>query len=79
MQIKTILNRIEKFKSFVYGPAKMVEENGRLVLLIDILARANGQPICSKCGQPRPGYDRLKPRRFEYIPFWGIAVFLALQ
>ena len=37
--------------------------------------RANGRPICSKCGKQRPGYDRLAARRFEFVPLWNIAVF----
>jgi transposase len=76
MQLKTILNRIEKFKSFVYGSVKLVEEVGRLTLLVEIKPRANGQAVCSKCGHRRPGYDTLwPPRRFEYVPLWGIFVF----
>ena len=76
MQLKTILNRVEKFKSFVYGSVRLVEEVGRLTLLVEIKPRANGQAVCSKCGRRRPGYDTLwPPRRFEYVPLWGIFVF----
>ena len=38
-----------------------------------IKPRANGKPICSGCGKPRPGYDKLDVRRFEFVPLWGIA------
>jgi transposase len=75
MLLKTILNRIERYKSFVYGKARILEENGELVIEVEVQARANGRPICSGCGQPVPGYDRLSERRFEYVPLWGIAVF----
>ncbi len=76
MQLKTILNRIEKFKSFVYRKVRLVEEEGRLTLLVDVAPRANGQAVCSKCGHRRPGYDtQWPPRRFEYVPLWGIFVF----
>jgi transposase len=74
MQLKTILNRIEHFKSFVYTQAQMIDEDGNLSIEVTIEPRANGRPICSGCQQVRPGYDRLKPRRFEYVPLWGIAV-----
>ena len=74
MQLKTILNRIEKFKCFVYGKVELVEELGQLALLVHVLPRANSSPICSGCGKPCPGYDTLDPRRFEYVPLWGIAV-----
>ena len=76
MQVKTILNRIEKFKSFVYVKTQFVDELGMLMLLVEIVARANGKPICSRCGLQRPGYDTSPDvRRFEYVPLWGIPVF----
>ena len=76
MQLKTILNRVQKFKSFVYQTAQFSEELGRLIILVTIVPRANGQPICSICGNARPGYDTLPYiRRFEFVPLWGIPVF----
>jgi transposase len=75
MQLKTILNRVQKFKSFVYGNVKWVESEGASALLIEIIARAHSSPICSGCGRRRPGYDSLSPRQFEFVPVWGIAVF----
>jgi len=75
MLLKTILNRIERYKSFVYGKVRMLEEDGELAIEIEVEARANGRPICSGCGHPAAGYDRLAKRRFEYVPLWGIAVF----
>ena len=75
MLLKTILNRIEHYKSFVYGKVRMLEEDGELAIEVEVESRANGRPICSGCGRPAPGYDRLAKRQFEYVPLWGIAVF----
>ena len=76
MQLKTILNRVEHCKSFVYGPDRLVEDaTGRLTLEVTIQPRRNGRPICSGCQRARPGYDRLLPRRFEFVPLWAIPVF----
>ena len=75
MQLKTILNRVEKHKSFVYGEVKLLEEGDELSLEVKIEARANGRPLCSGCEQAAPGYDRLQERRFAFVPFWGIAVY----
>jgi len=75
MQLKTILNRVQKFKSFVYESARFSEVFGQLVLLIEIAARANSRPICSGCGRRRPWYDTLSMRQFEFVPLWGIPVF----
>ena len=75
MQLKTILNRVQKFKSFVYESVKWSESEGEMVLLVEIVARAHNSPICSGCGRRRPGYDTLQSRQFEFVPLWGIAVF----
>ena len=76
MQLKTILNRIEHFKSFVYAQAQMIDEQNQLSIEVTLRPRANGRPICSGCGRARPGYDRLPVRRFEYVPLWAMPVFL---
>jgi transposase len=75
MQLKTILNRVEPFKSFVYGKVSWEETSPQPSLEIELCARKNGRPICSGCGQPGPAYDRLSPRRFQFVPLWGMAVF----
>lgn len=76
MQLKTILNRVEKYKSFVYGSGRFVEsQNGRLTIEVDIAPRGGSRGICSGCHKKRPGYDRLPPRRFEFVPLWQIAIF----
>jgi transposase len=75
MQLKTILNRVERNKSFVYGKAIWVEQAGRPAIEIELLPRANSRPVCSGCGRPGRGYDRLSKRRFEFVPLWQIAVF----
>ncbi len=76
MQLKTILNRVQKFKSFVYASARLTGSPESPELEVNVVERANGRPLCSRCGQARPGYDRLKTRRFEFVPLWGIKVFL---
>ncbi len=75
MQLKTILNRVEYFKSYVYGRARWVDDADRPTIEVQIEARRNGRPICSGCQQPAPGYDRLPERCFEFAPLWGITVY----
>jgi transposase len=75
MQLKTILNRVEPFKSFVYGKARWVEGAPRPTLEVELHARKNGRAVCSGCGCRRPGYDRLPERRFEFVPLWGMAMY----
>lgn len=75
MQLKSILNHVQRYKSFVYGKAQWVEDAARPTIEVRIEPRANGRAICSGCGRPGPGYDRLPQRRFEFVPLWQIAVF----
>ena len=75
MQVKTILNRIQRHRSFVYGPVRLVQGT-RLALEVEVRPRANSWAKCSGCGKAAPGYDTLATRRFEFVPLWGIAVFL---
>ena len=79
MQLKTILNRVQKFKSFVYGSAQWERIGGETALLVEIYPRRNGRPICSGCGFPGPGYDTLDVRLFEFVPLWGIPVFFVYR
>ena len=77
MRIQTILNRVEKFKSFDYGNAHLEEADDGPALVVQVKPRKNSRPFCSGCGRPGSAYDRLQERRFEFVPLWGIVVFLA--
>jgi len=79
MQIKTILNRVQKFKSFVYGTVRYVEGASVPTLEVEINARLNSRPVCSGCGGKRPGYDSLPERRFQFIPMWVTKCFLSMH
>jgi transposase len=79
MRIQTILNRVEKFKSFVYGEASLEADHDGPALVVQMEPRKNSRPFCSGCGRRGPAYDRLEERRFEYVPIWGILVYLAYR
>ena len=74
MQLQTILNRVARHSSFVYGTPRWGENAVRPTLEVPIRPRANGRAVCSGCGKRRPGYDQLDERRFEFVPLWQIAV-----
>ena len=75
MHLKTILNRVQKFKSFVYGTVRWVEDALDPTLEVEVQPRKNSYPVCGGCKRKRPGYDTLQVRRIEFIPLWGIRVF----
>jgi transposase len=71
MRIETILGKRCQFKGFVIEKCRMAEKDR---LTFDVRERKGSMAVCSGCGQNAPGYDRLPPRRFEFIPLWGMAV-----
>ncbi len=79
MQLKTILNRVAKHKSFVYGKIRFGQTAGRLSLLVDLQPRRGSRPMCAGCGRQGPQYDRLAARRFQFVPFWGMAVYFVYR
>jgi len=75
VQLKTILNHVERHKSFVYQEPRWADRVSKTEIEIPIQPRANGRPLCSGCGQPAAGYDHLAERRFEFVPLWQLAVY----
>ena len=59
----------------MYAAIRLDEADGRLILEAELRPRAKCRPRCSQCHRPGPGYDTLAPRRFEFVPLWGIPVF----
>jgi len=79
MLVQTILNRIHPCKGFVYGQAELIDGARPLILQIEMRPRKGSRPICSSCGKKGPVHQTEKARLFEFVPFWGIAVFLAYR
>ena len=75
MQLKTILNRVERHPCFVYTAVRFSGAD-RSSLEVEVRERAGSRPICSQCGRRGSGYDRLAARHYEFVPLWALAVFL---
>lgn len=76
MLVKTILNHCQKFKCFVYGKVRFVPHGALSCLEVEVKPRKGSAAVCSCCHQAAPCYDCAKePRRFEFVPLWGFAVF----
>jgi transposase len=73
MLVKTILNRIEKHSSFVYHAVRFGDDG---TIEIEVRPRRGARPVCSGCQRRRSAYDTLAERQFQFVPLWGIAVFL---
>jgi len=75
MRIETILNKCQKFKSFIYKNVRWTTIDGEECIEAEITPRKNGKAICSFCHKSASLYDRLSLRRFEFVPLWGYRVF----
>ena len=72
--LKTVLNRVERLKGFVYESSRLVP--GREPRIeIRLRSREGSRGACSHCQKPAPGYDQLAERRFQFVPLWGIATY----
>jgi transposase len=77
MQLKTLLNRVEKHKGFVLEmPCFGTDDAGRERIEVPVRPRKSSQGLCSGCGRRGSTYDHLSERCFDYVPLWGIAVVL---
>jgi transposase len=72
MRLKTVLNRVHPVKGFVYEKARFQGDE----IEITVRPHRRSRPVCAGCGRRGPGYDTLPVRRFEFVPLWGLAVFL---
>ena len=75
MQLKFILNQVQKFKGFVYQSFEWNQDAGKPIIDIRVVPRSNSRARCGKCKCPSPGYENQPDQRFQFIPFWGIKVF----
>lgn len=74
MLVKTILNHIEKHSSFVYHEVRF--RKGNQTIEVEVRPRRGARPVCSRCSRRRPVYDTMPPREFQFVPLWGLTVFL---
>ncbi|MBI4700220.1 MAG: hypothetical protein HY744_03470 [Deltaproteobacteria bacterium] len=76
MQLKSILNRLQKQPGFVYGKVHWSGRHcGRAELHVHLRARRGSRPVCSGCGHKCRCYDRLHERLFQFVRLWAVAVF----
>lgn len=75
MIIKTVLNRVQKFKRFVYEDSVFSTVENQTAIEIQVVPRKNSRAHCSGCQKQASLYDKRSERLFEFVPLWGIRVF----
>jgi len=78
LKVKTILNAIQHFPGFVFQDIQLRRNlDGRPSGIEITMAPHEGIAAkCSHCLEHAPGYDRLPPRRWLFVPLWGIVTWL---
>lgn len=79
MRLQTILNSVQKFKSFIYQKEEFVNQGGKKSLRITLVPRKDTRGICSGCSKPAGCYDHLPEREFEFVPLWNIPVYFCYR
>ena len=79
MQLKSLLNRVQPVKGFVYEKDELVGDGGQpngVRIEAHVRARRGSRGACSGCGRRGPTYDTQPARRFGFVPLWGITTAL---
>ena len=76
MLIKTLLNKIEKYSSFVYKKIHLGVQDFEECLIIEVHHRIDSRGKCPVCLKRCSTYDTARtPRMFSYVPIWGFYVY----
>jgi hypothetical protein len=79
MQLKTLLDRVQKQPGFVYGKVEYREGvrswRGKPVIQVQLRPHKRSLPICSGCLRKRRVRDHLPERSFQFVPLWAICVY----
>ncbi|MBL7191630.1 transposase [bacterium] len=73
IQIETIIRKTLPLKGFKLSKAKLILDK---ILLINIIPRKNGRPICPVCGKRGPIYDTQPVRSWRHLAGFGIHVMI---
>jgi len=74
LEVKTLLNRIQRFVGFIYSSIRLRGSGSSLRIEVKIEPHQGIRGKCSTCLKPCPGYDVLEERRWLFVPLWGVIV-----
>jgi transposase len=74
LEVKTLLNQIQRFVGFVYHSIGLRGAGPSLRVEVRIQPHRGIRGKCATCQAACPGYDQLPERRWLFVPLWGIGV-----
>jgi len=75
LEVKTVLNLIQRFVGFIYTSIRLRGSGGSLRVEVKIEPHRGIRGKCSTCREPCPGYDHSEERQWQFVPLWGIATY----
>src|SRR5213596_1887029 len=76
LEVKTILNRIQRFSGFVYRDVRLrCRTLWGLRIEVCLEPHRTVRAKCRQCLQPGPTYDHLPQRSWLFVPLWGIKTY----
>jgi len=75
LEVKTVLNLIQRFVGFIYTSIRLRGSGGSLRVEVKIEPHRGIRGKCSTCREPCPGYDHAEERRWQFVPMWGIVTY----
>ena len=79
MQIKTILNRVQKFKSFVYGAVRWVEGASVPTFEVELEPRSNSRPDVLWLWAAKARLRQASRAALRVIPMWATSCSLFMR
>ena len=79
LQLRTVLNYVHPIKCFVYADVRLVAGEGAAAVShieAQVEPRSNSRARCCQCHRRGATYDHQPERRFDFVPLWGLLVFL---
>jgi transposase len=74
LDVKTLLNRVQRFVGFVYTSLTLRGSAGSLRIEVRMQPHRGIRGKCATCMKASPGYDVQPERRWLFVPLWGILV-----
>ena len=72
LEVKTILNRIQRFSGFIYRDIRLrCRTLWRLRIEVSIEPHGKVRAKCGQCLGPAPTYDHLPERQWLFVPLWA--------
>jgi transposase len=77
LQLQTVFNNVHRLKHFVYVDVRLVPCQGAAAdIEARVAPRRTATPAAAAATNPGATYDHQPERRFNFVPLWGLLVYL---